>query len=47
MMRNIISIDPAAWTIVKDGFNVVDLTAPTKDKKKKSRFSTLKSGCLS
>ena len=34
-MQNIISIDPAAWTVVKDGFNVVDLTAPTEEEKKK------------
>ena len=35
MMRNIISVDPAAWTIVKDGVNVIDLADPTKEEKRK------------
>lgn len=35
MMRNIVSIDAKAWNVVKDGVNVVDLTAPTDDEKKR------------
>ena len=35
MMRNIISVDPATWTIVKDGVHVEDLANPTEDEKRK------------
>ena len=35
MMRNIISVDPAAWTVVKDGVHVEDLANPTEEEKKK------------
>ena len=35
MMRNIISINPTSWTVLKDGVKVVDLSAPTEDEKKK------------
>ena len=32
---NIISIDPAAWKVVKDGVHVEDLANPTEEEKKK------------
>ena len=35
MMRNIISVDPTAWTIVKDGVHVEDLANPTEEEKRK------------
>ena len=35
MMRNIISVDPDAWKVVKDGVHVEDLTNPTEEEKKK------------
>ena len=35
MMRNIISGDPAALTIVKDGVNVEELANPTEEEKRK------------
>ena len=41
MMRNIISVDPAAWTIVKNGLHVEDLANPTEDEEK------ARSGCSS
>ena len=34
MKRNIISIDAAAWKVVKDGVHVADLTDPTEEEKK-------------
>ena len=35
MMQNIISVDPAAWTVVKDGVHVEDLANPTEEEKRK------------
>ena len=35
MMRNIISVDPAAWTVVKDGVFVEDLANPTEEERRK------------
>ena len=34
MMRNIISIDPEAWRIMKEGVVVLDKNNPTEDEKK-------------
>ena len=34
-MQNIISVDPAAWTVVKDGVHVEDLANPTEEEKRK------------
>ena len=35
MMPDIISVDPATWTIVKDGVHVEDLANPTEEEKRK------------
>ena len=34
-MQNIISIDPAIWTVVKDGVHVEDLANRTEEEKRK------------
>ena len=34
-MRNIISFDPATWTVVKDGVHVEDFANPTEEEKKR------------
>ena len=34
MMRNILSVDPEAWRIIKDGVVVLDKDNPTENEKK-------------
>ena len=35
LMRNIISVDPTTWTIIKDGVHLKDLANPTEDEKRR------------